>query len=117
MKVIKWIDYESAEKLPENFLSCIRMPFTKDDYPTMKDYHDACETIEKPYFEAFRQSIIKNNIKEGGDWHQNNKNGVPLFDDNTVALFTYRSWSAYLSKIWSEEENKEYDTLYFYMSC
>ena len=115
MEVIEWIDYDAAIKLPENALG-VAPTFDKEKYPTRELYEKACEELEFPYYQAFKKSVIDNDIKEGGDWHQNNKNGVPLFSDNTVSIFFMRAWDATLSKIWSEHENKDIGSYDFYMS-
>jgi hypothetical protein len=43
--------------------------------------------------------------------------GVPVFEDETISTFSYRAWGDLLSAIWSEEENKDYNYMAFYMSC
>ena len=47
--------------------------------------------------------------------HQNDDHGVPKSDDDTVGLFSFRSWGDLMAAIWSEEEDKDYDYLNFYM--
>ncbi len=66
------------------------------------------------YIEALRKKIIADNIKCAGDIHQDKM--VPLFNDNTVGLFSWRAWGDLMAAIWSEEENKDYCYLQFYMT-
>jgi hypothetical protein len=74
-----------------------------------------CNFDKKDYYEAIREYVIKNNIKQGGDWHQ--IEGIPLFSDNTVGSFSFRAWGDLLAAIWSEYENKDYCYMDFYMDC
>ena len=62
-----------------------------------------------PYYEALRR---------GGDWHQDAKDGVPVFDDGAVGRFTWRAWGHLLAAIWSAEDRCTYTYMDFYMdSC
>jgi hypothetical protein len=69
----------------------------------------------KPYAEAIRKEIVDNNIIMNGDQHQHSATGIPLFDDGTVGLFTYRAWGDIMAAIQSEKENRDYCYLDFYM--
>jgi len=77
----------------------------------IKVYHDD----QKPYLETIRKEIVKNKFRFGGDRHQENM--IPLFSDDTVGCFSYRAWGDLMAAIWSEEENKDYSYMDFYMDC
>jgi hypothetical protein len=81
-----------------------------------KDYLEAWKPEAHPYAEALRAAILKLQLREGGDWHQNDANGVPVFSDGTVATFSYRAWGDLLAAVWSEAEDKDYNYMRFYMS-
>lgn len=67
------------------------------------------------YAEAFRSYVVKHYIKQGGEWHQNSQEGVPLFSDNRVATFSLRAWGDFMAAAWSEAEDKDYSYMDFYM--
>lgn len=54
-------------------------------------------------------------IREGGDWHQSDACGCPVFSDGTTALFSYRAWGDIMAAIWSEHDGKDYGYMDFYM--
>lgn len=67
------------------------------------------------YAEALRKEIVEKGIRRGGDWHQNDEEGTPLFSDGKVGSFTYRAWGDLLAAIWSEEEGNDYTYMDFYL--
>lgn len=71
----------------------------------------------REYCEAFRKYILENCLKRGGDFHQEDAAGAPLFSDGTVGSFSYRGWGDFLAGVWSEAENKDYTYMDFYMDC
>ena len=82
-----------------------------------KDYLDCFYPKGQEYAEALRRYIVKNKIKRGGDWHQSEAEGAPLFTDGTVACFSFRAWGDLLAAIWSSEEDRDYSYMSFYMDC
>lgn len=114
MKVTSMISYEQAGNYTESFGG---MGGFFGAGMRWKDYLDAFEEEKWPYAEAVREYIIANAIKRGGDWHQNSDQGVPLFHDGTVATFSFRAWGDLMAAIWSEEENRNYSYMDFYMEC
>jgi len=87
----------------------------KESGQRWKDYKETFIEITQPYIEAIRQSVIEKHLKLTGEQHQYSDQGVPLFSDNTVGLFTFRAWGDIMAAIWSEEENKDYSYMDFYM--
>ena len=79
-----------------------------------KDYLQECGEDEIQYVEAIRESVLEKNIRYTGDEHQEEPDGVPLFEDVTVALFSYRGWGDLMAAIWSEKEDKDYSYMDFY---
>lgn len=118
MKVIKWVSYNEAEKLENNGIGVLGGWFNFDKTGLRwKDFLDAyCETAY-PYFEALREEVLEKELKRGGDWHQGSDEGSPVFSDNTVAIFSYRSWGDIMAAIWSEKENKDYNYMDFYVDA
>ena len=112
IKVKKWISYDDAEKYDESFGGL--GGFFKKGMRWI-DYIGRIKDDVKPYAEAIKISVIKRGSLLTGDDHQYSSIGVPLFDDNTVATFSYRAWGDLMAAIWSEEENKDYTYMDFYV--
>jgi hypothetical protein len=115
MEVVDWIYYDSIDGREENGLGGLGGWFDKG--LRWKDYLDNCSAEIKEYAEAFRRAVIKSHLKAGGDWHQSEDEGVPVFSDGTIATFSYRAWGDIMAAIWAEEENKDYTYMSFYMDC
>lgn len=113
MRVINWISYEETSEYKENNIGGLGGFFQKG--MRWKDYIESFIPECSSYIEALRQSIVENNIKICGDEHQYGSEGVPVFEDNTVATYSYRAWGDLMAAIWSEEENKDYSYMDFYM--
>ncbi len=113
MKVIKWISYDEASK-HEHSIGGMGGWFKEGH--RWNDLAEGLDDKHKAYYEALRASIIENKIKGGGDWHQDDAEGVPLFEDNTVGTFSYRAWGDLLAAVWSTEENRDSHYMEFYIS-
>jgi hypothetical protein len=112
-RVIGWVAYESVSEkgLPQiggwgGFIACGHR---------WKDFIDGHDGRCAAYYEALRQELVAIKLKRGGDWHQNSDRGVPVFDDGTVALLTFRAWGDLLAAAWAEHEDKDYSYMDFYM--
>jgi len=110
MKVIKWVSWEEAEKM-EPSIDTTGGYF--EDGMRWPDYRYPTE-LSRPYIDALRAEIIEKNIRWTGVEHQNFPVGVPVFEDNSVATFSYRGWGDLLAAIWATEENKDYNYMDFY---
>ena len=115
MKVVRMISYEEANKYPIG-IGGLGGWFTHgmrwEDYAS-KFIGSAADKLK--YAEALREYVIIHNIRETGAWHQTDDNGVPLFEDDTVATFSYRAWGDIMAAVWSTEDNKDYHYMDFYM--
>lgn len=80
-----------------------------------KDYVDIWDPEVAPYLEALRKDIVKKQLRLTGEQHQFSGSGVPLFSDGKVGSFSYRGWADLMAAVWSEEENKDYGYMDFYM--
>lgn len=113
-EVARWVSYESAKDMDtavDTMGGWVQPGVRWDDY--LKCWPDA----PKPYIEALRSEIIKIKLRKGGDWHQYSCAGVPVFEDDRVALFSYRGWGDLLAAVWNTEEvDAPYSYLDFYMS-
>lgn len=67
------------------------------------------------YIYALRAYILENKVWIGGDQHQ--YEGVPLFEDGTIALLSYRAWGDLMAAVWSTELNRDFNYMDFYMGC
>lgn len=109
MNVKDWISYDDAEGKD---ITIGGLGGFFQDGMRWKDYvYDESE----PHLQALRRAILKNNIKITGEKHQEDDNGVPLFEDGKVGLYTYRAWGDLMAAIWSEAEDKDYCYMDFYM--
>ena len=115
MQVVKMICYSESDNYPCSFGGLggwFSNGMRWKDYAS-KFVGDAADTLKNA--EAFREYIIAHKIRNSGAWHQTANNGVPLFEDNTVATFSYRAWGDLLAAVWSTEDNKDYHYMDFYM--
>ena len=114
MKVIGWISYNDIEDYMED--DCIGGfgGFFKDGM-RWKDYIYIYNNKGKEYAEALREAILERELKCSGEQHQYGEGYIPVFSDGTIASFTYRSWGDLMAAVWSEEENKDYNYMHFYM--
>lgn len=115
IKVIDWINYDNTEKYEASIGSGSEIAISDTDYIKWKDYINIINPDHKEYFEALRENITENKIQFSGEKHQNAKNGVPLFSDKTVGLFSFRGWGKLMAAIWSDIDNANYSYMDFYM--
>jgi hypothetical protein len=110
--VVRWVSYVEAEDMKECGVGGLGGWFGgrgKDRHPhRWKDYLDVWEPEVHPYCEALRVEIVRRDIKEGGFWHQGDTECVPVFDDGTVATFSFRAWGDLLAAVWSEADNEDH---------
>lgn len=117
MHVEKMISYDEAEQIENSgkySIGCCGGWFGFLKPMRWEDYLKIWKPEAHIYCEAFREYVLQNRLKRGGDWHQETE-GAPLFSDGTAATFSYRAWGDILAAIWSEEENKDYSYMDFYM--
>jgi len=131
MKVIDWISYKEAGDKEDSLggwggwfnAAMLGGPDGPDTVETKTfgerhtsggtpwdEYVESTTTSEKEaaYAEALRKSIVQHDVRYGGFWHQYSENGVPLFEDGTVATFSMRAWGDLLAAIWSDVDGKPY---------
>ena len=113
MKVIKFIPYNEVGKREENGLGGMGGFF--DDGMRWGDYKDVWNESVHEDLEGLRTAIIANQINCTGDEHQNGYPSVPLFDDDTVATYSFRAWGDLMAAVWSSEYDKDYSYMSFYM--
>lgn len=80
-----------------------------------KDYLARQKPDDHSRIEAIRKSVLRKRLRLTGDEHQHSPSGVPLFNDDTVGTFSMRGWGDLMAAIWSEEEDKDYSYIMFYM--
>ena len=122
MKVIDWISYEEAEKRKEVvgsfggfFDNGMRWQNYLEHVESSGLHLAAWTTPEVEYLEAIRASVLEKQLRLTGQDHQYSEHGVPVFDDGTVAMFSYRGWGDLMAAIWSEAEDTDYNYMDFYM--
>jgi hypothetical protein len=112
VKWIKWTDATKKETSVEGMGGWFN--FNAGGH-RWADYLETIVTNKHPYVEAVRRSVLYSGIRLTGDAHQHSPAGVPLFSDNTVCMLTFRAWGDLMAAIWSEQENKDYNYMDFYM--
>jgi hypothetical protein len=117
MRVERWVSYPEAEVMSAG-LGGMGGFFGWEREMRWQDYLDAFSFTDKQLerLEALRAEIVRRGLKEGGDWHQYSDCGVPVFSDGTVGDYSFRAWGDLLAAIWSEEEDKHYTYMDFYMT-
>lgn len=114
IEVIRWISNEEAES-KQRSIGGMGGYFDKG-MRGQKDYFDDINPECKDHYAALRKNIIENKIRITGEIHDSDSDdAVPLFSDDTVAQFSWRGWGDLMAAIWSEEENKDYTYMDFYM--
>ena len=113
MKVIKFISYDEAEDLEENGLGGVGGWF--DNGMRWVDYLEIWNPEVHETLENLRKAIINNQINCTGEEHQNGYPSVPVFEDGSVATYTWRAWGDLMAAIWSSEYDKDYNYMHFYM--
>lgn len=88
---------------------------THDVHMRWKDYLQSHHEDGHPYLEAVRAAVLQLRLRRGGDWHQTDERGAPVFSDGTAATFSFRAWGDLLAAVWSEAEGKDYSYMDFYM--
>ena len=95
MKIIGWTDYDDP-KYTERF------PYG--------GRYTGQEVIETENMIA--QELRKKGYRFDGTYHQNGDYGAPIFDDGTIAQFSFRAWGHIMALAYPEEiEDKEYGYL------
>jgi hypothetical protein len=116
-KVERWISYEKAsDGMPESLLGGpggFFNGFASGGGMRWKDYLDGGEEWRE-YAEALRAEVLRLGLRKDGAWHQGDDEGVPVFDDGTVALFSFRAWGDFLAAVWSEHDGLDYNYMDFY---
>lgn len=111
IRVERWTSYEEADKLKESIGGL--GGWFKEQH-TWEDMLDAVGLQAAPYAIALRDAIIKIGIIEGGDWHQEDDKGCPVFSDGSAATFSYRAWGDFLAAAWQWHTKKPHHYMDFY---
>lgn len=113
IEVIDWISWEESEQLPEAIGGLGGWFGMYEKGLRWKAYSDGNSEHFQKYAEAIRRNVLKHKLRTCGDEHQTTM--VPLFSDGSIASFSYRGWGDLMAAIWSEEEDKDYCYMDFYM--
>lgn len=116
MKVVKWIPYGEQKGLEEAFGGMGGWFNWTEKGQRWKDYLAVWKEEVHPYIEAFREEVLRRELRVGADWHQYGPGGVPVFEDGKYASFSYRAWGDIMAAIWSEKEDRDYTYMDFYMN-
>ncbi len=116
VEVVGWVHYDSV---PSEGLNCIGgWGGCIEQGDRWKDYLETWDEDDVPFVESLRNEILRLKLKQGGDWHQNDAEGVPVFNDGSAGMFSFRAWGDLMAAIWAEHEDRDYSYMDFYMdSC
>ena len=114
MKVQSWISYFEADEYEKSIGGWGGWFNREEKGQRWKDFIEAQDPEDRPYFEAVRSSVLELGLRHTGSGHQQSAQGAPLFDDGTVGQFTMRSWGDLMAAIWSDEEDRDYSYMDFY---
>lgn len=116
IKVVGWVHSEYPFKSEDAIIGGLGGFFNwKEKGMRWKNYLYTQPGEWHPYLEALRKEIIENEIKITGETHQYANSGTPLFSDGKIGCWSFRGWGDLMAAIWSEEENKDYTYMDFYM--
>jgi hypothetical protein len=118
MRVIDWISYGEADKR-EASVSGLGGWFgygqgTWDAPDRWADYLARWDPSTRPYLEALRADVLASDRFICGNEHQYAADGVPLFDDGTVASLSFRAWGDLMAAIATEKDGQNHNYLEFY---
>jgi len=112
--IIKFIAYSEAEGKEKIGIGGVGGFF--DNGMRWKDYIENFTDDGKLMVEHLREKIIENMVRCTGDQHQHSGyKSVPLFSNGKVATYSYRAWGDLMAAVWSEQDNKDYNYMTFYM--
>ncbi len=112
--IIKFINYSEVQNKEDIGIGGLGGFF--EDGMRWKDYLEIFTDEGKILVEHLRDKIIENNIRCTGYEHQNSAyNSVPLFSNGKVATYSFRAWGDLMAAVWSENDNKDYNYMTFYM--
>ena len=118
MKVIEWISYDEAQDKEESVGGLGGWFGVKDDdweYPhRWADYLAATDPSKHPYVEAIKADVLTSGRFISGQQHQDLDDGVPLFEDGTVAGFSFRAWGDLMAAIATEHDGKNHAYIEIY---
>jgi hypothetical protein len=103
-EVVAWISYKAAQHYVVDIGSWAGGGTDPEREPKLVPYH-----------EALHRAVVARRLRRGGDWHQDAKDGIPVFDDGAIGTFSWRAWGGLLAAIWSAEDGRHYTYLDFYM--
>ena len=90
-RVIKWISYESAERL-DGAVNVGGWGGFMTEEMGWPDYIAEFTPRIAAYHEVLKEAILARGLRRGGDWHQSAADGAPLFDDGAIGTFSFRGW-------------------------
>jgi hypothetical protein len=111
VKVEGWISSGEAEGKPES-VGWMGGWFKEGD--RWADYLAAYKPETHPYLEAIKDDVLASGRFINGGQHQNSPRGVPLFEDGTVGMFTFRAWGDLMAAIATVKDGKDHHYMEFY---
>jgi hypothetical protein len=121
-KVVDWISSDEALDKTESvgglggWFGHDPVTGSWDEPHRWKDYLAKFDFSVHPYLEALKDDVLASNRFICGNEHQDLENGIPLFDDGTVGVFSFRGWGDLMAAIATESDRKNHNYMEFYCS-
>lgn len=90
MKIIGWTWYGNPEY--------------KEMFPIGLEVNPNCDWDREEVKQVIAEELRRCGYRITGDYHQNGDYGVPIFDNNMVATFTFGEWGGIMYKAYPEED-------------
>ena len=117
--VVEWIAYDDAKEREESvgglggWFGYVKGTNEMAGH-RWADYIEGWKPAPVPYLEAIRDSVLAEDRFISGQQHQGDDGGIPLFDDGTVALFSYRGWGDLMAAIATIKDGQDHGYMEFY---
>jgi|GEM_PF-3621061 len=111
--VVRWASFKETKGMPISIKGFDGWFIQGKKGQHWESYLEAIGESLIPYANAIRESVIKNNIRYKGSEHIYSDNGIPVFDNNTIGVFSFHAWGDIMAAIWSDIDNRDYTYIDF----
>ena len=115
MRVVDWISYDEAEDKTASVGWLGGWFGSEDDaHDRWPDYLAHFEPEVHPYLEALKDDVLASGRFLTGAQHQDSDSGVPMFEDGTAGIFSFRAWGDLMAAIATVKDGKDHNYMEFY---
>ena len=113
MEVVDWIAYDAADGRTES-VGGLGGWFGNGVGHRWDVYEAIWEPEAVPYVRAIRDAVLAEDRFTTGEDHQGSPDGVPLFNDGTVGMFSFRGWGDLMAAIATVKDGQDHNYMEFY---